>query len=247
MNTHAPTRPHGESFGPKRTPNPKEHVYEALGDAFEPALSAYDTGRRVEVLVDEFLPASAVAGKTVLDVGCGLGFFSERLANRGAVVTACDLGPGLVERTRQRAGCRAVVADALELTRDFGLDRFDVVVSSECIEHTPDPDRALRQMMAVLRPGGYLSVSTPNVVWWPVVRLATAVGARPFEGLENFSSWRSLRRAIEGAGGLVLREQGLHLFPFQLGLESLSRWSDRHLQCFRGAMINLCVLAQKRG
>jgi 2-polyprenyl-3-methyl-5-hydroxy-6-metoxy-1,4-benzoquinol methylase len=239
------TRHDADQRGSQRTPNRREYAHQSLGDRFELALSHYDTRRRIDVLIDEFLPAAAVTGKTALDVGCGLGFFSERLVQRGAIVTACDIGPELVRRTRERVGCTAIVADALALEERFGPDSFDLVVSSECIEHTPDPDAALRQMMAVLRPGGYLSVSTPNVCWWPVVRIATMIGARPFDALENFSSWRSIRRTITGAGGTILEERGLHLFPFQLPLHSLSTWCDRHLQAVRGVMINICVLAQK--
>jgi 2-polyprenyl-3-methyl-5-hydroxy-6-metoxy-1,4-benzoquinol methylase len=228
-----------------RSPAPREYVHEALGEAFERALSVYDTRRRVETLIDDFLPGSAVFGRTALDVGCGLGYFSERLRHRGAIVTACDLGPNLVDRTRRRAGCDAVVADALDLVRTFGRDRFDVVVSSECIEHTPDPTAAVRQMLEVLRPGGYLSLSTPNIIWKPAVRFATAVGIRPFDGYENFSSWRTLRQTIRQGGAFIVREQGLHLFPFQLPLHSVSRWCDRHLQGLRPVMINICLLAQK--
>jgi 2-polyprenyl-3-methyl-5-hydroxy-6-metoxy-1,4-benzoquinol methylase len=228
-----------------RHPTRREYVHEALGDAFEGALSLYDTRRRVETLIDEFLPEQAVSGRTALDVGCGLGYFSERLVQRGAIVTACDLGPNLVERTRRRAGCRAVVADALQLVSEFGRDQFDVVVSSECIEHTPDPTAAVEQMLGVLRPGGYLSLSTPNIVWSPAVRLATAIGARPFDGYENFSSWRSLRGTIRQAGASIVQERGLHLFPFQIPLHSLSTWCDRHLQGLRPVMINICLLVQK--
>lgn len=230
-----------------RLPTQQELIHESLGDVFERALSPYDTRRRVETLIDEFLPDAAVVGKSVLDVGCGLGYFSERLVQRGAIVTACDLGPNLVERTRRRAGCRSVVADALRLVEEFGCGQFDVVVSSECIEHTPDPDGAIIQMLSMLRPGGHLSLSTPNILWSPVVRFATAIGARPFDGLENFSSWRSVRRTIRKNGASVVHERGLHLFPFQLPLRRLSRWSDRHLQLLRPFMINICVLARKTG
>jgi 2-polyprenyl-3-methyl-5-hydroxy-6-metoxy-1,4-benzoquinol methylase len=216
-----------------------------LGDRFESALSLYDTRRRIEVLVDEFLPESAIQGQSTLDVGCGLGHVSQRLVERGAHLIACDLGPGLVERTHARAGCEAVVADAMRLSDTFGRERFDLVVSSECIEHTPDPGWAVHEMLRVLRPGGLLSLSTPNFVWWPAVRAATILRARSFDGLENFSSWRSLRRAINQAGGTVIRERGIHLIPFQLGAEQLSRWCDDHCQRLRSLMINLCVLARK--
>ncbi len=227
-----------------RQPTAGELTHERLGSRFADALSTYDTRRRVDVLVDEFL-RDQVGGREVLDVGCGLGFFSQRLVERGARVTACDIGPGLVEQTRARAGCTAVVADALRLTDTFGRGRFDVVVSSECIEHTPTPGEAITQMLAVLKPGGLLSLSTPNLVWQPVVRLATALKLRPFDGHENFSSWSSIRRTIEANGASVVAERGLHLFPFQLPLHTLSTWCDRHLQMARVVMITICVLARK--
>jgi 2-polyprenyl-3-methyl-5-hydroxy-6-metoxy-1,4-benzoquinol methylase len=225
----------------------EELCHDRLGDEFERALSTYDTRRRVETLIDEFLTDDMVAGKETLDVGCGLGYFSKRLAERGAKLIACDIGPNLVQRTRDLVGCRAEVADALELVQQFGPDRFDLVVSSECIEHTPSPQRALEQMAAVLKPGGYLAVSTPNIVWSPVVKLATALRLRPFDGHERFSSWSGIRRVLRSSGIEIVREAGLHLFPFQFPLHRLSTWCDRRLQPLRPLMINVCVLGRKRG
>jgi SAM-dependent methyltransferase len=230
-----------------RRPQFAELSHERLGDRFAGALSTYDTQRRLDVLVGEFLGDHLMAGRRVLDVGCGLGFFSERLVRHGAIVTACDLGPGLVEKTRVRAHCEAVVADALRLTATFGANQFDAVVSSECIEHTPSPIDVLRQMVAVVKPGGLIAVSTPNRVWQPVVRMASRLRLRPFDGLENFSTWDGIRRTFVEEDADVIAERGLHLFPFQLGGHALSTWCDRHLQVARPLMINVCVLARKRG
>jgi 2-polyprenyl-6-hydroxyphenyl methylase/3-demethylubiquinone-9 3-methyltransferase len=224
---------------------PRDYAYERLGEKFAGALSNYDTSRRVEVLVDDFLAAAPIANRSALDAGCGLGFFSDRLVQHGAVVTACDLGPSLVDATRERAGCDAVIADVLDLPEVFGRNRFDIVLSSECIEHTPDPDAAIQQLVAVAKPQGLIAISTPNVVWKPAVALSTALGIRPFDGYENFSTWGSLRRSLGKAGATIVRERGLHLFPFQLGLHGLSRWCDGHLQVLKPLMINLCVLAVK--
>ena len=228
-----------------RAVSERELCHERLGDAFESALSDYDTGRRLEILIDEFLSVDGVKDKSILDVGCGLGQFSERLADRGADVTACDLGDNLVRRTVERAGCHGVQADCLALVEVFGAESFDAVISSECIEHTPAPREALRQMAGVLRPGGLLAVSTPNRVWQPVVRAATALRLRPFDGLENFSTWSEIRETLDESGVEIVRETGLHLFPFQLRLHGLSRWCDGHMQFARGCMINICVLGRK--
>ena len=63
---------------------------------------------------------------------------------------------------------------------------FDVVISSECIEHVPHPEKALREMARVLKPGGFILVTTPNKVWYPVLWLSMVSGIRKFAGRENW-------------------------------------------------------------
>jgi 2-polyprenyl-3-methyl-5-hydroxy-6-metoxy-1,4-benzoquinol methylase len=227
-----------------RRPTAKEYVHERLGERFRTALSDYDTQRRLEVLVDGFLNGK-LSGRTVLEIGAGLGFFSERLQKRGAIVTATDIGERMLQQIRETVGCHCECVDALSLSEHFGSNRFDIVLSSECIEHTPDPMEALRQMVAVLKPGGYIALSTPNYLWYPVVRAATLLKLRPFDGFENFSSFHLIRRTLQAVRVRILRESGLHLFPFQLPFHSISRWCDDHLQLARKLMINICVLGQK--
>lgn len=224
----------------------KEYAHEKLGDAFGHALSTYDTERRVETLIDNFLGESILQNTQALDVGCGLGFFSLRMQQLGANVTACDLGSSLVQRVREEVGCNAVVADALNLVETFGENSFDVVVSSECIEHTPDPNKAILEMARVLKPAGYLSLSTPNVIWWPAVKIATLLKFRAFDGLENFSTWSGLRRVLHNSNIDIVQEFGLHLYPFQFGFHDFSRWLDNNMQTARFAMINICILGRKQ-
>lgn len=91
----------------------REYCHEALGESFAGALSEYDTRRRVETLIEEFLTDVMVRNKKAIDVGCRLGFFSQRLQERGANGVACDIGSTLLEFTARRVGCACVVADAL--------------------------------------------------------------------------------------------------------------------------------------
>ena len=109
-----------------------------------------------------------VAGKQVLEVGCGRGGFSHFLASEGARVCGTDFSTSALElATKKSKGSRVaggsinfVQADAVQLP--FDDQRFDIVISCEMIEHLPDPVAALREMARVCSPGGLLYLTTPN-------------------------------------------------------------------------------------
>src|SRR5438876_12190855 len=86
-----------------RIPTQKQYSHERVGERFRTALSAYDTQRRREVLIDRFL-ARKLEGRTVLEVGAGLGFFSQRLQQRGASVTATDIGESMLQHVTEGEG-----------------------------------------------------------------------------------------------------------------------------------------------
>ena len=71
----------------------RELVHERLADTFDDLLSVYDTQRRLETLIDGFLGRPRIAGRKALDVGCGLGFFSERLVELGQTSRRAISGP----------------------------------------------------------------------------------------------------------------------------------------------------------
>jgi 2-polyprenyl-3-methyl-5-hydroxy-6-metoxy-1,4-benzoquinol methylase len=107
--------------------------------------------------------ASAVRGRTVLDVACGTGYGSAMLLQAGArSVWSVDVSAAALEfALAEYAGPRYVRADL------FGLPlraaSVDVVVSLETIEHVHDGRRFLVDLRAILRPGGVLCLSSPNV------------------------------------------------------------------------------------
>jgi 2-polyprenyl-3-methyl-5-hydroxy-6-metoxy-1,4-benzoquinol methylase len=105
-----------------------------------------------------------VAGLRVLEIGCGRGGFASYLASRGARLTAADFSPAAVEIASEVLSnfpeAEAMVADVLEIP--FPDDSFDLVVSLETLEHVPDPDQGLRELVRVTKPGGRLIVTTPN-------------------------------------------------------------------------------------
>ena len=123
-----------------------------------------------------------------------------------------------------------------------------MVVSSEMIEHTTSPVTAVGEMARVLRPGGRLALTCPNKVWLWLVRLATTVKLRPFDGYENFPSFPELERFASGNGLRIRSHIGLHPWPFQFRLLcGLSRWVDMRYGAgpWSRVMINQAILADK--
>jgi SAM-dependent methyltransferase len=120
------------------------------------AFSDYVEGPTAEEVAIEVI--RRVAPGRVLEVGCGLGVFADRMRRElGAEVTAVDLSPRMVELTRQR-GVTALVADVQNLPFEDGA--FDCVVANWVIHHLPDPDVGLTELSRVLRPGGCLVAAT---------------------------------------------------------------------------------------
>jgi len=119
---------------------------------------------------------------------------------------------------------------------------FDAVLSSEVIEHTPDPAASVRELYRLVKPGGSLVLSTPNRLWLPPVWTASALGLRPYDGYENFLWPAALRRTLESAGGRIVEHRGIHLWPFQIkALHRASRWVDRFGETLLPLMINQCI------
>lgn len=223
----------------------KELAHDRLTSRFDELMDDYDLGRRTDVLVERFLGSVVdIRGALVLDGGCGVGGLTRALVAKGARVIAIDIGPQLAATTRRRCGCEAVVGTLTALGLASGT--FDAVLSSEAIEHTPDPERALLELYRVVRPGGHLVVSTPNRLWQAPVRAASTLGLRPYDGYENFLWPAHLRRILEQEGGRVLDHRGIHLWPFQLkAFRRLSRWVDRFGGILLPLMINQCLCCRK--
>ena len=116
-------------------------------------LTADESGKPFSLFVD----FDALAGKDVLDVGCGSGIATQLLAEAGANVTAVDLTEWAIETTRRRLdafGLAGTVRQEDAENLPFADESFDLVFSWGVIHHSSDMDRALAELVRVCRRGG---------------------------------------------------------------------------------------------
>ena len=113
--------------------------------------------------IARFLPEGIAE---VLDVGCGRGMTGAFLERRlGCRVTGVELNPGVAADAARRLS-RVIVGDVEALEFD---QRFDAVVATELFEHLSYPETFLSKMKRLLRPGGRIVLSVPNVGHYSVV------------------------------------------------------------------------------
>lgn len=222
----------------------RERYYDSIAADFDHVMNRYDLERRIEVVFGELLRDEDLRGRRVLDAGSGTGSFSARALDRGAAVVAADIGAGLLTVAREKGIERVVASDVGRLPFQDGT--FDVVVSSECIEHTRSPRDSVRELARVLRPGGVLALTCPNKFWRWSCTIANVLGLRPYRGLENWPSWGELARWLGDGGMTIERHVGLHLFPFVLPVtQPLLRRLDRAGSVAGPLFVNQCIRAVK--
>ncbi len=109
---------------------------------------------------------SPVAGRRLIDVGCGGGILAEAMAHRGATVTGIDMGEAPLSVARIHQLESGVEVDYRQSTaEDMANEQpesFDVVCCLEMLEHVPDPAAVIKACADMAVPGGSLYFSTIN-------------------------------------------------------------------------------------
>jgi ubiquinone/menaquinone biosynthesis C-methylase UbiE len=104
-----------------------------------------------------------VAGKRVLEYGCGDGELAVRLAKSGARMSAFDVSRSSVERTRRLAEANGVHIEAVEASAEwlpYADETFDLAVG-QAVLHLLDAERARCELLRILKPGGRAVFSEP--------------------------------------------------------------------------------------
>jgi O-antigen biosynthesis protein len=104
------------------------------------------------------------SNKAVLDVGCATGYLAKTLNAFGNTVSGIEYEPAAAAVAAEHLK-RVVVADLdnVDMSTAFDGATFDVIVFGDVLEHLRDPLPPLRQARRMLRPGGYIVISIPNV------------------------------------------------------------------------------------
>ena len=147
-----------------------------------------------------------LAGRCVLDVGCGAGLLAEPLARLGGAVTGVDAAPENIAAAGDHAAGAGLAIDYRcgELAA-LGLAGFDLVTSMEVIEHVADKQAFVSALAATLAPGGLMVLSTPNRT--PASRILLVEGAerlgmvpRGTHHWDDFVTPDELRALLDAAG-----------------------------------------------
>ncbi len=241
------------------TPTPERR---SLRDFYEnPAVPvASGTARSVRqarMLAAALGPATAGV-RTVLDIGCGDGTAAATAAPflAGHRIVGVDWSQDALRRARTRLPY-AVRGELSDGGLPFATAGADAVLFSEVVEHLVDPDGALDEIRRVLRPGGHLMLSTPNLAAWynrallltgvqPVFSEVSlrAIHGRPgteVVGHLRLYTARALRDFVVASGFEVVRLRGA---PFH-GVPRVLRPLDR-LACAAPSAASILLLHARR-
>ena len=166
---------------------------------------------------------TSLDNKRILDVGCGGGLLTEALYDFGADVTGIDAaGPGIkvakIHADKNQKDIQYYEKTAEELIKE-NKEHFDIVTCLEVLEHVPNPKSLIASCFNLLKPGGFIFLSTINKN--PRSWITAIVGAEYIFNLlpkgthefDKFIKPSVLAKYIRDAGGELIETKGMFYNP----------------------------------
>jgi ubiquinone/menaquinone biosynthesis C-methylase UbiE len=184
----------------------------------------------------EMLSSALQSGDSVLELGCGTGYFTRELVKKDVQITAIDISPELIEKAKLEIKSENVsfqVQNAYQT--DFGMNRFDAVIGSSVLHHL-EIEKAFSEIYRVLKPGGIIAFTEPNMLNPQIALqknipwLKRKLGDSPDE--TAFFSWK-IKKLLQGSGFAeikVIPFDFLHpAVPMKLinTLSALGKWAEK--------------------
>ena len=194
--------------------------------------------------LDWILQGTKLAGRRVVDIGCGGGILTEAMAEAGATVTGVDMAEGPLTVARLHQLESGIAVDYRQTTaEDLAAERpgeFDVVTCLEMLEHVPEPYEVIRSCKTLVKPGGDVFFSTinrnPKSFVFAIVGAEYVLRWLP----RGTHQWRKFVTPAEieahcRAGGLeVIGRTGVRMNPF-----------SRQLHLTRSEAVNYMLIAAR--
>jgi 2-polyprenyl-3-methyl-5-hydroxy-6-metoxy-1,4-benzoquinol methylase len=225
-------------------------LQEVYGEISNRGLAHYYRNRSATAikLIADVLPI----GSSILDVAAAQGNFTLLLAERGYRVTWNDLRSELESYVRLKHEKGSVTfAPGNVFDADF-KDRYDAVLVSEIIEHVAHPDEFLRRISTIVKPGGYVVMTTPNGAYLrnKLPRFSACADPSAFESVQFqpdsdghiFLLWPDEIEKLARDAGLILDELQYFTTPLTNGhpaMESVLRFTPTRIVAFVESLMTI--------